>query len=311
MSQPVEAQNSALPLRSSELAFTINEKDLIPEGIAYDPARKEFYVGSLLKRKIVRIDSSGRASDFASEGQDGLFKVLGMKVDPKRRTLWVCSAAGNGAKEFDGYAGIFKYDLRTGKLIRKYVLDGKQGPHLFNDIVINAEGDAFFTDSKSGGVYTIKRSKDAVEGFIEPKTFDYPNGIALSPDEKILLVAAAEGIYRINIADKKRSPLAAPEGENIAGFDGIYFYRDSLVGIQNGTEPVRVVRLYLSPAMDKVTRLQVLDSDNRMFQIPTTGTIVGMQLYFIGNSQLTSLRNDGSLDPKAELQAVRILKVNL
>jgi hypothetical protein len=63
--------------------------------------------------------------------------------------------------------------------------------------------------------------------------------------------------------------------------------------------------------MDKVTRLQVLDSDNRMFQIPTTGTIVGMQLYFIGNSQLTSLRNDGSLDPKAELQAVRILKVNL
>src|SRR3954468_24846939 len=122
MSQPVEDQISPLPLRSSELAFTIHEKDLIPEGIAYDPTRKEFYVGSLLKRKIVRIDSSGRASNFTSEGQDGLFMVLGMKVDPKRRTLWVCSAAGKGAKEFDGHAGIFKYDLRTGKLIRKYVL---------------------------------------------------------------------------------------------------------------------------------------------------------------------------------------------
>jgi sugar lactone lactonase YvrE len=311
MSQPVKAQNSPLPLRNSELAFTINEKDLIPEGIAYDPVRREFYVGSILKRKIVRIDSSGRASDFTSEGQDGLFKVLGMTVDPKRKTLWVCSAAGNGAKEFDGHAGIFKYDLRTGKLIRKYVLDNTQGPHLFNDIVINADGDAFFTDSKSGGVYTITRSKDAVDLFIEPKTFDYPNGIALSPDEKILFVAAAEGIYRIGLADKKRSPLAAPEGEKIAGLDGMYFYRGSLVGIQNGIEPIRVVRLYLSPAMDNVTRLQVLDSDNRMFQIPTTGAIVGDQLYFIGNSQLTSLQNDGSLDPKAVLQAVRILKVNL
>src|SRR4051812_9537514 len=80
MSLPVEAQTSTLPPRHAEVAFTINEKDLIPEGIAYDPAQKEFYVGSILKRKIVRIDSSGRASDFTSEGQDGLFKVLGMTV---------------------------------------------------------------------------------------------------------------------------------------------------------------------------------------------------------------------------------------
>jgi hypothetical protein len=91
----------------------------------------------------------------------------------------------------------------------------------------------------------------------------------------------------------------------------MYYYRDSLVGIQNGEEPARIVRLYLSPAMDKVARLEVLDSDNKLFQIPTTGAIAGKQLYFIGNSQLTSLTKDGSLDPKAELQVVRILKVSL
>jgi hypothetical protein len=311
MAQPVVAQTSTLPLRHSEVAFTINEKDLIPEGIAYDPTQKEFYVGSILKRKIVRIDPSGRVSDFKSEGQDGLYTVLGMKVDAKRRTLWVCSAGGAAAKEFEGYAGIFKYDLRTGKLIKKYVLDNKQGPHQFNDIVINAGGDAYFTDSKGRGVYTIKHDKDALEVFIEPKTFDYPNGIALSPDEKLLFVADWESIYTINIADKKRSPLTLPEGEKIGGLDGMYYYRGSLVGIRNGTEPVRIVRLYLSPAMDKVARLEVLDSGNQLFQIPTTGAIVGKQFYFIGNSQLTSLRKDGSVDPKAELQAVRILKVNL
>jgi sugar lactone lactonase YvrE len=57
-----------------EIAYTISENDLIPEGIAYDPARKNFYVSSTFKRKIIRIDANGRATDFTQEAQDGLFR---------------------------------------------------------------------------------------------------------------------------------------------------------------------------------------------------------------------------------------------
>ena len=40
-------------VRRSELAFTIPENYLIPEGFAYDAKEKAFYLGSLYKRKIV------------------------------------------------------------------------------------------------------------------------------------------------------------------------------------------------------------------------------------------------------------------
>ena len=49
-----------------------------------------------------------------------------MRVDPARRVLWVCTASHQqmmGFKESEnGMTGIFKYDLRSKKLIRKYLL---------------------------------------------------------------------------------------------------------------------------------------------------------------------------------------------
>jgi hypothetical protein len=105
----------------SRIAFTIPEKDLIPEGIAYDPVTKSFFVSSTHKRKIVRVDAGGRCTDFTSEAQEGLAGVVGMRVDARRRLLWaVSSDAGEDmpmknmvAAERDRSA-VFKYDLRTG-----------------------------------------------------------------------------------------------------------------------------------------------------------------------------------------------------
>ena len=55
------------------VAFRIADPELIPEGIAYDPATKTFFVGSTYKRKIVAVDAAGKTRDFTKEGQDGTF----------------------------------------------------------------------------------------------------------------------------------------------------------------------------------------------------------------------------------------------
>jgi hypothetical protein len=68
-------------VRTSTEAFRVAENDLIPEGITHDSVTGDFFLGSLHKQKIVRVDASGRARDFKTSGQDGLWQVLGMKVD--------------------------------------------------------------------------------------------------------------------------------------------------------------------------------------------------------------------------------------
>ena len=116
---------SKAPIIKSSTAFTINEKGLITEGLAYDPLEETFFVSSVHKRKILSVSKSGDAKTFASE-QDGLFSALGMAVDAKRRHLWVTTTAFpqmvNFKKEEDGTSAVFKFDLRTKKIVKKYVL---------------------------------------------------------------------------------------------------------------------------------------------------------------------------------------------
>ncbi|MCA1557647.1 MAG: hypothetical protein LC731_03800, partial [Acidobacteria bacterium] len=151
----------------SHVAFRIADGELIPEGIAYDPRTRVFYIGSTYKRKIVSMDSKGVVRDFTNEAQDGLLGVLGMKVDIKRRLLWAISS--NAGREMPGKglstdclgcSAVFKYDLRTGKLIKKYALHNKPNAHFLNDLTINSGGDAFITDTMTGNIYLISRGKD-------------------------------------------------------------------------------------------------------------------------------------------------------
>jgi DNA-binding beta-propeller fold protein YncE len=304
----IRVEKAGKPVGNSTTAFTIPERDLIPEGMAYDPTTRHFYLGSIHKRKIVGIDKSGKSKDFTKERQDGLWGVLGMKVDVRRNVLWANSAAGPEEKEFNGYSGVFKYDLATRKLIRKYVLDNKPQGHLLNDLAINSRGDVFITDSATGAVYMISQQRDELELFVQPGEFIYPNGITLSDDEKRLFVADwSKGISVISIDSRSVVPLSHPENVTLAGIDGLYFYENSLIAVQNGPSPARVIRFLLNADMNRVESANTIESNNTLFSIPTTGAITGGAFYYIANSHI-DVYKDGVFTSVEKLRPVTILK---
>lgn len=119
--------SAAFAQDKSRIAFKVGEPNLIPEGIAYDERKKTFHVGSTYLRKIISIDEKGAVKNFISEAQDGMRGVLGLRVDAKRRVLWaVSSDAGlamplkNNPRDCIGCSKVFKYDLDTGRLVKKY-----------------------------------------------------------------------------------------------------------------------------------------------------------------------------------------------
>ena len=105
-------------------AWTIPEKGMIAEGVAYDPITRAFFVSSVRHRRIVRISPDGRITDFVAAGRDGLRSALAMRVDPRRRTLWVVTEA---VPSMDGYrkedpraAAVFEYDVDSGRLRKQH-----------------------------------------------------------------------------------------------------------------------------------------------------------------------------------------------
>jgi len=293
----------------SQLGFTA-PAELVPENVALDPKTGAFFLGSIAQRKIVRIQN-GRVRDLTQGGTNSrlppLLCVLGMKVDPVRRTLWAATEKSSGT--FAGKSALVVFDVDTGDRIAQFEPeDGK--PHLFNDVVVTAAApeDAFVTDSVGGGVYRVS-ARGALQPFLRPGTLVYPNGIALSPDEKKLFIAHETGIAIADIARGTVTELAHPASIVTGGIDGLYVHRDGLVAVQNGVGRARVIRLQLDATWSSVVRREVLESVNPAFDSATTGVLDGDRLYYIANSQFRKLGPEGQ--PIAPLEDVRVLTLPL
>lgn len=295
-------------VQRGKVAFQVPQKDLIPEGIAHDSKTGDFFVGSILQRKIVRIDKAGKASDFTASGQDGLQGVLGMRVDPAARTLWACS--GPSARISAEPSHLFRYDLATGALKGKYELPGRP-PHLCNDVALSKGGEVFVTDSTGGAVHRLRPGKEALEPLVPLKTLIYPNGLAISTDGKRLFVADFKGLSFVDVATGKVEALKYPEQVNVTGVDGLYLYGGHLVAVQNGSGAERIVRFKLNAARDAILSEEILESRNPLFKIPTTGVVSGSSLYLIASSYLDSVDDQGKLKPDAPLGEATILRIPL
>lgn len=302
-------------LVASNYAFSLKEKDLIPEGITYDPRQQKFYVSSIYKRKIVGINSDGTSFDFTGEAENGLYSTLGMKVDAARNHLWVTGVMNTprakmmNADDF-GKAAVYQYDLGTRSLIKRYVLNDTLH-HLFNDLVM-LNGSVYITDSETETIYHIDKTTGEFTPFFRWEWMFYPNGITASPDFRYLFVAHWAGISRISIADTQMVLLQTKLPTTLTGIDGMYFYQNSLIAVQNGAGPQsRIIKFELNKSMDAVVKATVLESQNPLYNIPTTGTIVDDEFYFIANSQLQNFDSSGAIFPEAKMQPTYILKLNL
>lgn len=298
------AQNKA------ETAFVLEERDLIPEGIAYDPAEKAFYLGSIYKRKIVKITSDGKASDFISSGANEIEQVLGMKVDV-RGLLWAC----NNTPEHDTVrkiSNVHVYDVRTKKMVKRFKLED-DNRHLFNDLYITKAGDVFITDTHAGMLWVVRKDSNTLEEFTRSGSVPFANGITATPDEKFLIVSTGgtQGVVRVDVTTKQISPIPN-DRYMVMGYDGLYQYNNTLIGIQNTFFPESVQKIILNTAGDRAEKIDFLCEREAKFNAPTTGVIVGDQFFFIANSQLLQIiGNNGKIKDPTGLEETVIMKIKL
>lgn len=308
-------QNNARPIGSSTIAFTVHEQGFVPEGLAYDPAEKRFYLGSVYKRKIVSVNEAGEVKDFSSPA-DGLWSVMGMRVDATRRVLWVCTASHTQMMDFKesekGISGIFKYDLRSKKLIKKYLLPAQPKPHWLGDLVLNSNGDVFASDSITPGIYMIDRQRDSLELFLANDVFVNPQGLAFSADEKRLFMADyLKGIFSIDVKSKTVSLLTPALKTTMFGFDGLYYHKGKLIGVQNGVRPARLVEMSLRANGAEVEGFKVVEANNPVFDEPTLAVLAGDTLFYIANSQWATIDEKGKLAADDKLHDPIVLKMKL
>jgi SMP-30/Gluconolactonase/LRE-like region len=291
------------PVHHSVPAFTFDDRMLIPEGLAYDERTQSFLMGSLNEKRIVRYTQDGLQKEFVPAGRDGLAEVLGIRMDPTDGSVWV--ASGEDAHR----AALFHFSP-TGQFLRKYAPPKTKSDHLFNDLVVCRDGDVFLTDSLAHQVYKLSRGQSKLIPIQTPRRLFYPNGIALSVDDKTVFIADAFGLLILDRHDSSVQPLQSGPRMTLSGFDGLYTWKECLVGVQNSMGSPRVVVVRLDSARTKALELKVLEYRTEYTQLPTTGAVVGDSFYYITNSQIDHYQRGKVLHAET-LAPIVVAKVEL
>ncbi|MEP7377468.1 MAG: hypothetical protein ABI675_28955 [Chitinophagaceae bacterium] len=292
--------------------FTLNEKDLIPEGLAFDSTSKSIFVSSTHKRKIVRIDSAGRVSDFIKEKQNGVWSTLGMEVDAGRRHLWVISSQAkevlplSDPDSLQWRSAIYQYNLETGALTDSCLLSHKNV--FLNDLTVAENGDVYATESMQNGIYCLKAGTDSLALFLSPQPYTFLNGISFSDQPGQLFVSATEGVLKIDMATYQYKLLKTSDSINVKEIDGLTYYKGSLIGHQSS----KVVKFLLNDKQDSIIHSTILNTGPE-FDSSTTGETGDDNYYFIVNSQIRSgidFRKQ-VIKPLDSLEKIIIRKISL
>jgi sugar lactone lactonase YvrE len=226
-------------------SYDLDGDDLYPEGIAFDPQARAFYVGSLDRGTVTRIDADGSQSLLAEPAIEG-WSTVGMKVDPDARRLLVCATA----PELDGTDEVWIYDLDGCGLVEQVDLTVAAEGARCNDLALAPDGAALVTDPGQGNVYRVVPGRAptlwAQDPLLDPEgplPFGL-NGIAVTPDEGFVVAVnlTAQRLVRIDLADPTSVIEISLTGDPLPqGGDGLVFRgTDDVLYVMHDVDVLRV-----------------------------------------------------------------------
>jgi hypothetical protein len=239
-----------------------------------------------------------------------LLLVLGLAIDRSRRRLHAVSTSLVAGASDSAANQVVTYDLETRARIR-FVPVPAAGQ--LNDLAVGATGEIYVTDSRNSGVFRIGLDSTVADTLVAPGTLPGVNGITLSSDGTALYLAHATGVSRYELETGDLLPrIAIPSGESIAGIDGLYADGSTLIGVQNVTNPGRVIRMNLRADGKAVDRVETLLSHHHpAIDEPTTGAVVGRTFALLATTQVARFKPDGRIESPETLKRPVVLLIPL
>jgi sugar lactone lactonase YvrE len=286
---------------------TIAERDLVPEGTAWDGATRSVLVGSLNKYKIVAIGPDGSMSDRVAPGAGGLRSVVGIHVDSARGILWAASNRRYDTPADSTPSALFAFDARTGAFKSRLAAPGL-GRHFLNDVTTGPDGTVYVTDTEAGRVWHAPPGATELRELTALGRVLAPNGITISTDGRVLFVADADHIRAFEIRSGSTWRLATPDSVNVASIDGLAFADGALIA-HHPLAFWRIARYPLDPTWRRIEGRLLLEANTPDGRTSTTGEVVGDNYVYIGNSQID--RMNARTTDAATMEPIRIYRVRL
>jgi DNA-binding beta-propeller fold protein YncE len=268
-------------------------------------------MGSIPQHRIVRIDPATKTTQSFAAGEGDLDAVLGLAADSPRRLLYAVSTSSlTKAGQLARRNAVVAFEIDQHRFLKRYdVPDAQQ----LNDVAVAPGGRVFASDSGNGAVYEVPvKAPAAPRAIVAAGQLRGSNGLAVSPDAKRLYVAHSTGIAVVDLDSGELKRLANDTRENIAAIDGLYMWQGQLVGVENVTNPGRVVAITLSADGLKATRVQTLLSHHHSsLYEPTTGVPTPDGFFLLAATGVSHYNAEGAIVRPDTIPRPTVLRIPL
>lgn len=302
-------------------SIAIQKPALYPEGIDYNPNTDKFIVGSFREGAVYEINPDGTYQKLIDDNR--LNSVLAVRVDVKRNRLLVVNAdigasIRSSSKGVKKTASLGIYELSSGKTIH-FIDLGKLIPnqnHLANGMTLDADGNAYVTDSFSPVIYKIDTQGNA-SIFLKNDRFLGKginlNGIVFHPDGYLIVVKKGEGVlFKVPINNPKGfSEIKLPR--KFIGGDGLILANnEELIVIANRASGEVTETVFSLSSEDDWKTAKVTNTYKFGSVYPTTGVVKKGNIYVLHSNlqalMLASKEEKSQLQKTATIQQVGGIK---
>lgn len=240
--------NTAPPPPVTPAKITVPQAPpLYPEGIQWDEANKRFIVSSRAQGRIGTVKDDSSYTQLADDPR--LVSTIGLNLDAGRNRVLAAVADNNfnparsSATTLRKLAAVASFNATTGSLI-SYTDLGSLAPaypqHFANDIAVDAQGNAYITDSFAPVIYKLDPQGNA-SVFLENQRLSGGsgfglNGIVYHPDGYLLVAKTNDGsLFKVPLSNPTAFT-AVGSNQNITGADGLLLVDNNTLLIVAGSQ---------------------------------------------------------------------------
>ena len=330
-----EMQQRTAPIAHADEVCTLPIADLMPEDLTFDNSSGTFIVSSIQHHSLYRVSlpKASNASKDAPpscaleelplEAQSKRWPTMAVSFDGPRNLIWTTASAmpdfTGFPKEDAGKTALLALDLDSGKagagkVVRRFDLEST-APAVLGDMSISSDGTVYVSDSLGGRVFRVPGTHDragldkAKLEMIAENLFSPQTPVVAADGKRLFVPEYSLGIAVIDLSGGgKITYLAHPENIAVTGIDGMHLVGDSLIAIQNGTQPERFVRFLLNHAQTEIEAAEVIEQSTQAMGEPTHAMAANGYVYVSANVGWDKIDDHGKLKEGASFTAPVLMR---
>lgn len=277
-------------VEASSLLATVPPEARLVEGVARDPKTGDLYATTVVSRALFVKRGEAAWEQLPLEETGSL---SGIAYDPKLKRFWIASGNFDQTPGEKVYSAVLGFDPVQGKIVGVLYANGMT---TLGDVAVGDGSAVYVSDPVDGIIHYAVPGDQGLHALVGPGVFRSPQGMVAVPGKKLLIVSDYRyGLAAFDVEAGKAFRIASAKPALLDGIDGLVRYGKSLIAVQNGTSPKRILKLDMADDWLSIKKVTVLESNHSGWTEPVGGSVDGDRLLYVATGQWDRFGEGGAL----------------